>query len=104
GTQVSPAVNVDSINSIYTRTIKLLQYLAQQYPNERWHEYLLNADEMDWSKVAVSGHSQGAGHAAYFAKHFSVERSVMFAGPNDYSTYFNNAAPWLRNQGATALK
>ncbi len=103
GTQVSPAVNVDSINSIYTRTVKLLQYLAQQYPNERWQEYLLSANEMDWSKVAVSGHSQGAGHAAYFAKHFSVERSVMFAGPNDYSTYFNNAAPWLRNLGATAL-
>ncbi len=103
GTQVSPAVNVDSFNSIYTRTLKLLVYLEQTYPQDGWGQYLLPQHTIDWSKVAVSGHSQGAGHAAYFAKKFLVERAVMFAGPNDYSTYFNNAAPWLRNEGITPL-
>lgn len=104
GTQISPSVNVDSLNSIYTRTLKLLAYLNQTYPQDGWGQYLLSQSSIDWSKVAVSGHSQGAGHAAYFAKKFLVERAVMFAGPNDYSTYFSNAAPWLRNVGITPTR
>jgi hypothetical protein len=96
GTQISP--------SIYTRTLKLLVYLNQTYPQDGWGQYLLSQSSIDWSKVAVSGHSQGAGHAAYFAKKFLVERAVMFAGPNDYSTYFSNAAPWLRNAGITPTR
>jgi hypothetical protein len=104
GTQISPSVNVDSLNSIYTRTLKLLVYLNQTYPQDGWGQYLLSQSSIDWSKVAVSGHSQGAGHAAYFAKKFLVERAVMFAGPNDYSTYFSNAAPWLRNAGITPTR
>jgi hypothetical protein len=100
GTPISPAVTVDSLNSIYTRTFKLLQYLAQQYPSEHWQDYIIG-NSLNWNKISVSGHSQGAGHAAYFSKQFAVERAVMFAGPNDYSTYFSTAAPWLRATWAT---
>ncbi len=100
GTQVSSAVSVDTLNSIYTRTVKLLQFLAQ-LSSHNWGQYLASDSTLDWSKIAVSGHSQGAGHACYLAKKFSAERVVMFSGPNDYSAYFSNAAPWLREAGVT---
>lgn len=103
GTQVSATVTVDSFNSIYTRTLKLLQYLSQ-LSSYNWSQYLAANDSLDWSKIAVAGHSQGSGHACYFAKLFPVERVVMLAGPNDYSTYFSNAAPWLRQPGITAVE
>jgi len=103
GTQVSSNVNVDSFNSIYTRTLNLLSFLNQTYPADGWDEFLLSPQQIDWSKITVCGHSQGAGHAAYFAKQFSTQRVLMFAGPNDYSTHFGKAAPWLRKQGVTPV-
>jgi len=102
GTQVSSAVNVDTFNSIYIRTLKLLQFLSQ-LSSHNWGRYLASDSTLDWSKILVSGHSQGAGHACYLAKKFDVERVVMFSGPNDYSTYFNNSAPWLRETGITPI-
>lgn len=102
GTQVSPAVNVDTLNSIYTRTVKLLQFLSQ-ISSHNWAQYLSSDSTLDWSKIVVSGHSQGAGHVCYLAKKFQVERVVMFSGPNDYSTYFSNSAPWLREDGITPV-
>ncbi len=103
GTQVSNAVNVDSLNSIYTRTLKLIQYLALTYPSQNWDQYLATPTTLDWSKILVSGHSQGSGHACYLAKLFSVNHVIMFSGPSDYSTYFSNSAPWLREAGVTTL-
>lgn len=51
----------------------------------------------------MGGHSQGAGHAAYLAKQFAVDRVLMFAGPNDYSDYFSSAANWLEQPGFAAI-
>ena len=101
GTPQSPFVSVDTLNSIYTRTLKLIQYLSATYPSQNWGQYLLSPTTLDWSKIAVSGHSQGSGHAAYLAKYFQVERNVMFSGPNDYSSYYNHSAHWLRQAGIT---
>lgn len=101
GTPQSSHVTVDTLNSIYTRTLKLIQYLAVTYPSQNWGQYLLSPTTLDWSKIAVSGHSQGSGHAAYLAKYFPVERNVMFSGPNDYSSYYNCSAHWLRQAGVT---
>ena len=67
GTPRSIFVSVDTLNSIYTRTLKLIQYLSVTYPSQNWGQYLLTATTLDWSKIAVSGHSQGSGHAAYLA-------------------------------------
>lgn len=101
GTPVSDAVNVDTLNSIYTRTLKLIQYLDATYPSENWGQYLTSPNTIDWSKIIVGGHSQGAGHACYLAKQFLVDRVLMFSGPNDYSNYFSNSAYWLRDDGET---
>ncbi len=101
GTPQSPYVTVDTLNSIYTRTLKLIQYLSVTYPSQNWGQYLLSPTTLDWSKIAVSGHSQGSGHSAYLAKYFPVERNVMFSGPNDYSSHYNCSAHWLRQAGVT---
>jgi hypothetical protein len=103
GTPVSPDVTVDTLNCIYTRTVKLINYLNTNYPTQNWNQYLINPTTLDWSKIAVGGHSQGGGHACYFAKFNPVERVLMFSSPNDYSSYFSNSANWLRTSGVTAM-
>lgn len=102
GTPVSSAVTVDTLNSLYTRTINLLKYLDANQPSENWGQFLTGPDAIDWPKVLVGGHSQGAGHAPYLAKRFPTERCLMFSGPNDYSTVYNVGAPWLTWPSATS--
>jgi Secretion system C-terminal sorting domain len=103
GTPVSADVTVDTLNSIYTRTVKLLIYLNTTYPTQNWNQYLINSSTLNWSKIVVGGHSQGSGHACYFAKFNDVERVLMFSGPNDYSNYFLKSANWLRTAGITSI-
>ena len=101
GTPQSPFVTVDTLNSIYSRSLKLIQYLSATYPLQNWGQYLLSSTSLDWSKIVVSGHSQGSGHSAYLAKYFQVERNIMFSGPNDYSSFYNRPAHWLKQAGVT---
>ena len=101
GTPLSNFVAVDTFNAIYTRTVKLVQYLATTYPTQNWQQHLTTNNTLNWNKIAVGGHSQGSGHSAYLAKFFPVERNVMFSGPNDFSVYYNKSARWLRQAGVT---
>lgn len=101
GEPVSPDVSVDSLNSITTRCIKLLNYLHTTYPSQSWNQYLNGSDDLNWSKIMVGGHSQGAGHAAYLGKINLVDRVLMLAGPNDYSDHFAKPAVWLSTSGNT---
>lgn len=103
GNQVSNDVEVYFLNSINTRTIKLIQYLESTYPEQNWNQYLTPSNNIDWKKIVVVGHSQGAGHACYLGKKKLVERVIMFSGPNDYSTHFNSPANWLSDDGLTEL-
>ena len=102
GTPVSSAVDVDSLNSIYTRTVDLLQYLATKYPDQHW-DHFFSGDSILWSKVVVSGHSQGSGHALYFAKQHTCARLIMFSGADDYSTYYGSPPGWVSWKSKTPL-
>lgn len=103
GNPVSDAVEVDALNSINTRVVKLLQYLEATYADQNWGQYLSSSNTLQWDKVVVSGHSQGAGHACYLGKKNAVSRVVMFSGPNDYSSYYESPANWLTQPGITPL-
>lgn len=103
GTPLSPFVDVDTLNCIYTRTVNVIRYLDASYPDQNWDQYLVDSSTLDWSKIAVGGHSQGSGHACYFAKFNEVDRVLMFSGPNDYSFYYSSPAHWLKVPGVTAL-
>ncbi len=104
GTPASEHVDVDTLNSIHTRTLKLIRYLAETYPAQGWGEYLAAPDRLDWGRIAVGGHSQGSGHACYLGKRFAVERVLMFSGPNDYSTRYDRPGHWLAAPGATPVQ
>jgi len=101
GADVSETVEVDFAHSIMNRLQKLLIHLSAEHPTENWDLFLNASEEIDWSNIVVSGHSQGGGHAAFIAKEFEVERVLMFASPNDYSAFFDSPALWLDNPSQT---
>lgn len=102
GTDVSPDVTVDTLNSIHMRLINTLNYLTNTYPSENWDQFMNNG-EPAWHLIAISGHSQGGGHALYLAKTKTCERMLMFAGADDYSNYYSSPANWTYNPGLTPV-
>ncbi|MCB9232338.1 MAG: T9SS type A sorting domain-containing protein [Bacteroidia bacterium] len=103
GTPVSADVTVDSLNSIYSRLLNLLQYLKLNNSSQGWSQYLTSGGQPEWSKIVVAGHSQGSGHAAYLAKYHPMERVLMFSGPNDYSDFYSNSGHWVRQSGISPV-
>ncbi len=102
GTPVSDSVNVDSTNSIINRFQKLLAYLVKTDANGGWDDFYKNG-KIEWGKIVVGGHSQGAGHSAFIGQHFKVSRVLIFSGPQDYRVAFNSPALWLSNKSATPI-
>jgi len=78
-------------HALHMRLFYLLQHLDATYPNDGWKSFYStqNIDGEDigptiaWRNIVVSGHSQGAGHAAYLAKTKEVRAAVMISGPQD---------------------
>ena len=100
GTPVSERINVSRANSILNRLQKLLVYLAKQYPDGGWGEFVADGQPV-WTRIVVAGHSQGSGHAAYIGKMYKVDKVLMFSGPQDYLTELNKPAPWQARPSAT---
>jgi hypothetical protein len=101
GSDTTPHVTVNHANSITNRLEKLLAFLDGRFPDDEWSRFLEADGGVAWSKVIVSGHSQGAGHAAMIGHLHRVARVAMFAGPADYSARFDRPAPWLGGTAAT---
>ncbi|MEL7485363.1 MAG: hypothetical protein AAFN41_13550, partial [Planctomycetota bacterium] len=100
GIDTTDEVDVDAANSIENRLVKLLEHQAAAFPGERWASYLTPEGSPDWSRIAVGGHSQGAGHAAFLGKLESLAGVVMLAGPGDFVQDLGSA-PWLFEPGET---
>lgn len=101
GTDSSSLVNVNGPNSIVTRLTKAVAYLQQNYPDEGWGQYLAGG-AIDWSKVIISGHSQGGGHAGVMTKLYAMNRACYFSSPADFSLFFNAPATWTSYPDLTA--
>lgn len=101
--------NVSSANSVINRVLKLVDYMATTFPTSGFEQFqqktggtcdVMNttygACELDWSKVAAMGHSQGAGVALYMAKFYSLRASALFSGTYDawLDSGAATAAPW----------
>jgi hypothetical protein len=97
GVDRSPLVDVNRANSITNRLAKLLAHLDATQPSYGWDAYL-SGDTPRWERVIVSGHSQGAGHAAFISTRHRVARVVMFGGGPDRSA--GQLASWVA-PGAT---
>jgi len=100
GTDRSNLLDVNRDNSIENRLIKLLQYLQNQHPEQNWSQYL-NGNAIRWDKIAISGHSQGGGHAGIIAQNQKVARVVFFAAPKDYNSVYNRIAAWVYKPNVT---
>lgn len=102
GVDLSDSVAVNPANAINNRLLKALQYLNVNFPTENWGQFY-SGQNILWEKMAVSGHSQGGGHAALLAKQHVVDRVVLWASPKDYFVApLNRAAPWINLPSATA--
>ncbi len=99
GTDRTNLVNVNRVNSVENRLIKLVQYMQRNYPNDGWAQFL-RADSIDWSRIVTGGHSQGGGHAAIIAKYHKIARTVMFAAM-DYNAPLAKPANWIGSNNAT---
>jgi hypothetical protein len=88
--------------SVVIRLVGLLEYLDKEYPAEGWGQYLLSG-QPNWSRIAVSGHSQGGGVAAYIAKKRSVYRVINLSGAWDRTEATKEWAPWIRSPSATPI-
>jgi hypothetical protein len=100
GDDVTKVVDNTAQEAIVFRLVKLLEYLDAQHPDERWSGYL-KGGEPDWSRIVVSGLSQGAGMAAYIAKLKPVARVVLFSSPWDFYGRSRELAPWIHGPSAT---
>jgi hypothetical protein len=103
GRDLSTFVDVDRTNCIETRLIKALQYLAKKEPEGGWDQYLDEKGDLLWSKIAVSGHSQGGGHAAIIGMKHRIARAVMTGAPKDFDRVRNAPAAWYGGKSATPV-
>ncbi len=97
GVPSSHLVDVPPMDSILYRMDSLLRFLAAEDPH--WLKYF-DGTRIDWSKILIVGHSQGAGHAVYLSKMFAVDRVVVIGGPSD--GFGPVPSQWIAQPGATA--
>jgi hypothetical protein len=88
--------------SVVNRLVKFLQYLDVQHPADGWGQYLVQG-QPNWARIAVSGHSQGGGLAAYIAKKRSVYRVINLSGAWDRVEATKQWAPWITSESATPM-
>ena len=72
GVDLHDAVSIPPADSIIHRLEQLLVHLG-------WEQYLDAEGSVLWEAVAVAGHSQGGGHAAFLGRMFEVDRVIMAA-------------------------
>ena len=93
GTNTSALLDVSPANSIESRLQRLVAFLDRQYPTEGWGQYLTSGSIV-WSKVVISGHSQGGGHAGVLTKLYAMSRVCLFSSPADWRLVANLPATW----------
>ena len=102
GVGSSRTVSNPAAEGITTRLTALLHALEAGRPGEGWAGYS-SGEQPDWSRIVVSGLSQGAGMAAYIAKGHETARVVLFSSPWDFTGAQRTPAPWLSRPSATPM-
>ena len=73
----SPCVDVSPANSIHHRILRLIQYYDTTDPSGGAAAFLTaDKSELNYSKIAFGGWSQGGGHAGLIARDHLVARTV----------------------------
>jgi len=90
--------------SVMSRLTALLRYLEKNHAADGWGGYLLPDGSPNWKRMVLSGHSQGAGIAAFIAKKHEVDRVILFSSPWDHyytAPHHQKLAPWIEWTSAT---
>jgi hypothetical protein len=87
GTGYSPFRTTTTYNSIDYRLKTLLSYLTQKTNFNLGTD--LDPNNIDWSKISVSGHSQGGSQAYYIAKKRLVASACLLSSGYDYPDTVN---------------
>jgi len=84
GLGVSDQLDIAPADSVMGRSLRFVQWLAQEHPEGGWDEFLTDDhQELRWDRVILAGASHGATTAARLAIHQPVDRVVMLCGPRD---------------------
>lgn len=97
----SKHITIAKADSIENRLTKLLIHLRDKKPNENWEQFLNPDGTVKWSNIAVSGQSQGGGHAALIGIKYRVARVICTGAPKDYSKKHDAPAVWYSLESAT---
>lgn len=100
GDNAFDAIPDQPYDAIVPRLTRLLEYLARTDPEGHWDRYLDGA-RPDWTRIAVSGQSQGGGMAQYLGKRETLARVLSFSGGWDMATP-ERIASWYAMPAATA--
>ncbi len=100
GVNTSALLSITPANGIVNRAQKLVAWLDRQNPAEGWGQFL-SGGVIDWSKVIISGHSQGGGHAGVMTKLYAMARACYFSSPADWRTVANAPATWTSRANVT---
>jgi hypothetical protein len=92
-------------DAIVPRLVSLLQWLSQHDPAGNWSRYLVaDGSKPDWTRIAVSGQSQGGGMSEFIAQHEVVARMISFSGGWDYAdSREKTIAGWYAKPSATPM-
>jgi hypothetical protein len=103
GGNIFPMIPDRPQDAIIPRFVNLLQYLSRTDPEGNLQQYLENGmDKPRWTKIAVSGQSQGGGMAQFIAKYENTARIISFSGGWDYSDSENEKiADWNFRENIT---
>lgn len=97
------AVQNNYAESTEGRLTSLLQYLNREHQDAGWSQYLAEDGKPRWSRILVSGLSQGAGMAAFIAKQKLVYRVVLFSSPWDSLPPDKRPASWMFGPSVTPM-
>ncbi len=81
GEDLSEVTDTPPADSIEQRLIRLFAYLESQ--GVQFPYALYRDKKINWERVRVGGHSQGATHALYLGKYFGAARVCVLAGGYD---------------------
>jgi hypothetical protein len=97
------SISIEPSESIENRFTKLLVYLRANRPKEEnWGQFLNEDGTIKWEAIAVSGQSQGGGHAALIGIKHRVARVICTGSPKDYNKKLDAPAAWYREKSATS--
>lgn len=78
GLEMTTDFDMENDEAIVPRLKALLAYLETALPNKGWDQFTSGGD-LVWSKMAVSGFSQGGGMAGLIARDHAVDRALYFS-------------------------